>query len=238
MKFNEAEDKVQNIKPKKYQKSKGYNLEKHIIAIYRYDNLSICMMAPGTKGDFKHLSTLVNDGVNQTSWCIRIYNTNNKWTAQIAPNSLANSIDINMSEILNKFKSEVDISSTLHTGIISSIDKNNVEKTILKLIEIFRDKKLHIDNFEINKKFTLKNNSKIFKLEYSDIKVNDIDTIKKYLNIYKTLKEKKIDDPLLNEMDITILNVKSKETLLELSKKYLTEHERIDIAMKFILRNK
>jgi len=237
MKFNEAEDKIQKIKPKEYSKSTGYNSEKYLRAIYRYDNLSICVMSPGTKGDFKYLSTLVSNGENQTSWCIRVYNTNNKWTAQIASNSLVKNIDINMSEVLNKFDQNLEISSTLHTGIISSINKKLIEDAILNLIKIFRDNKLNTDKFEINKKYILKNNSNKFKLEYdiSEIKINDVDMIKKYLNIYKILKEKKIDDILLNQMNITTLNLKNKEILLELSKKYLTEHERISIAMKFML---
>ena len=240
MKFNEAEDKIEEIKPKKYSKSKGYNSEKYLRVIYRYDNLSICVMSPGTKGDFKYLSTLVSDGENQTSWCIRVYITNNKWTAQIAPNSLIENVDINMSEILDQFDSNINVSSTLHTGIISSINKENIESAINKLIEIFRNKKLNTDNFEINKKYILKNNSNKFKLEYniSEIKINDINMMKKYLKIYLILKEKKIDDISLNQINITKLDLKGKEVLFKLSKKYLTEHERINIAMKFMLKDK
>jgi len=242
MKFNEAEQKIQEVEKKNYSKSSGWSSEKSLRSVFRYDNISICLMSPGTKGDLKYLSTLINDGKEQTSWCIRVYYTNSKWGAQIVPNSLIDKLDINISisEIFERFKryKNLEYNSTLHVGSIYSKDRDVIQKAVISLIKELRDKKLNgTDKLQINTKYTLKNNSKRFLLEYdtSAIKVDDIPTIKKYATIYKKLIEKQLDDIQLKQVDIEKLNINDKEILFNLSRKYLTEHERIQIAMRFML---
>ena len=181
MKFNEAEQKIKEVKHKNFSKKSGYSSEKNIRSVFRYDNLSIILMAPGSKGDFKYLSKLINDGRKQTSWCIRIYYTNGKWGVQLAPNINIDKgdIEINVSELFNKFN-DADIYSTLHTGTALSQSKDVIEHIVVKLIDSIRKNELNSpEMYNIDHKYTLKNNSDRFILEYylSDIKINDDSTL-------------------------------------------------------------
>ena len=73
-----------------------------------YKNFAIYLMKLGTKGNFKEIAKLANDGKEQMSWVCRIYYTNNIWTIQIASNPNLPKQEINLLEIFSILLKSLD----------------------------------------------------------------------------------------------------------------------------------
>lgn len=233
--------KFENIKEKQYTKQIDKNYKKYhsdnVTLISLYPNVAVYLMKIGTKGDFKYLSTLANNGKEATSWAIRIYFTSNKWTAQVAPHSEINkeNITINMNDVIESLE-DVEKFSTLHIATIKSEDKSNIEKAIQAIISKLQNIKISgIENISINKNYIYQYTTTPYKIIHSSI-TDHKSSNNKYIYLLKEIKKKNISDieiKKINDLKES-LNEENKKLILFLSQKYLTEAERIKIAMKFL----
>ena len=109
MKFEEIKS-LQTPKENYSQKviKKG-KISLNIKSIRRYNNFSIILMQPETKGSLRDLSMLINDGNKPCSWTSRITFHDNEWKISIAPYSEIdkNNITINVFEEINKKISDI-----------------------------------------------------------------------------------------------------------------------------------
>lgn len=243
MKFNEVQEKSKYIKSNKQLRKINRDLE-NIFSLHLYNCVAICLMKPGTKGNFKHISTLVNNGIEPASWTIRIFFTNGMWGAQVAPHSEIDKSDINISvvSILDKFANNTDIElfANLHMGTIRSSNENIIEEVVNYLIEELKDKRLkNIETFKIEHRYTSSNSHKRYKIGYSLHSAENIDeqTISKYVSILIKLLSKNLTDKERKKIQFIKnrkLAIEDKKYLLRLSQRYLTQSERIRIAMSYI----
>lgn len=242
MRFDEAKQKAKDIEKRdlKSQKKK-YQSVSNIASVTLYENVAVYLMKPGTKGNFKYISTLANNGKEAISWAIRVYYTTGKWSAQVAPHPGIDKSDINVSisEILDKYEKRSDVESfaNLHIGTVRSEKEKVVENAINYLISELRDKKLKgVENFILNEHYTLQSSTQPYKIVYNLNKIQNRGSEKKYRIIQKFLVDKQIrksEREKLNSIQES-LTTEDKEFLYGMSKKYLSESERIRIAMIYM----
>ena len=241
MRFNDIEFK--NEKKKEFLKEKS--IISNISKIDLYDNIAVYLMKPGCKGNFKEIAKLANNGKEAISWSIRVFFTNGNWTVQVAPYPDLDKEDINISIlglIDNQYKKSRSLKyfGNLRIGTIKTPKKNIAEKSINFLISNLKDKKLKgIESFEIDHKYSLKNSSKNYKILYNLDAISNTSeqTINKYKKIFSLVKERvdnRKDLIRLNKIDFSNMSVEDKEVLFLMSRKFLTESERIKIAMAFM----
>jgi hypothetical protein len=229
-------------------KNSGDQSEENIADIKLYENVAVYLMKPGTKGNFRYISTLANNGESPISWSIRVFFTAGKWNAQIAPHSEIDKalIDIDVASIVQKFESpEIESLANLHFGNIRSSSEKAVQDAVNFLIENFKDKKLlGIETYKVFPNYTLEETNSTYEILY-DLKPVDPQSEKfshnKYAAIYRTLAQKNLSEKdtfAFKRISVSRLNEFDKLALLNLSQKYLSQAERIKIAMKFIEESK
>ncbi len=214
---------------------------------FRFKNVGIFITSKKNL-PFKFISSLLNDGVYPVSFTIKIYYTNETWNLQmgIHPNA---ETDFSLYKVLWKFTEKYDEIEVIGHDRVASIlhidTKDEVEKIVKNLIKVFKDVKLIISDFHINSEFKKPESHEFYISSYYSTNIDD-SAYKKFINIINELHKNYLDENeikklqsiryrLLNEKFIT---EKSKNYLNTLMKKYLTEHERISIAMKYLYNKK
>jgi hypothetical protein len=158
---NSSRDKKNGIFEIEYD-----NVEK----IYRYDNVGVLLMKKGTKGNFRILSTLINDGIYPCSWAVRVFYTKNSWTINVAPHDSVDKtkFDINLLEFFAELSE--DYKSIKYFGYKTFISfdeirsKSVVEKIVQAIVEELKDLKLEIVHPVLYLDFK-KENSKDFRIK-------------------------------------------------------------------------
>lgn len=248
MKFKEAEDKFKKIhlEQTKREESKISNTVNNIYSYKLFGPTAVIFMKPETKGNFKYISTLINDGKEVASWTMRVYYTNRKWSAQIAPHPEIDKKDISISivDLLEKEinDDEIEILANNHMGTIRCSDGYKIEKVINIILKELKNHRFkNVENFKIHKEFTTQSINEEYKINFSlntETKKAKIESLKKYVHILILLLEKQITDDekkYLYEMTKKQLSDDDKESLLLLSYKYFNQSERIKLAMNYML---
>lgn len=194
----------------------------NIKEIKLYTNLAIYIMEFGTKGNFKEIAKLANDGNEQMSWVIRIYYTNNVWTIQLAINPSLPKQHLDLLTIGEKIVHKNDnLSGNLHLITIKSNYKSHIELLVNYFISFFKEKRIDgIEKFDIIKKYTC---------EYTTSKFS-IDTVKE-LDDYSYKKNLIIISYLTNKCP---LEDDEKEQLIKISKTFFKSHKLSDKQNKII----
>lgn len=255
MKFNNLKfEEEKKIVLPSHKKNSIFEIEySNIENIYRYDNVGVILMKKGTKGNFRILSTLINNGEYPVSWIIRIHFTKNCWTISVAPHDTIdkNNYDINLVEFFEKYSSELKNIKYLGYKTYVCFDeiksKKLVEKIVNYIISELREIRLEIVHPVLYLDFKKESSNKEFRIKSSyldeDEEVPD-STYKKYLTIIKMLfndaseSEKiiieKIGNRLIKEKKLPNEN---KEYLDSLSEKYISQNDRISISLKNLIDN-
>jgi hypothetical protein len=249
MKFNEVNKSTKETSPE-ITSSKSHNkmTQEHIIqSMYRYDNIGVYVMKDGKKGFFKDLASYINDGKTPTSWAIKVSNSDG-WHIQFGINPQVDFLknDIFLSDIISTFAEKFDgikVDGTRKAVIISQIkDKSQAESIVNKLVSTFRLIDLDLSDESINPLFTLESSNTKFKIEgfYSDNSIDD-ESIKKFKTIIKKLSQVSMskDDSITFNKIKNKKKFSQKEKLIidQLMKDYLTTHDRVSIAMKYLDRS-
>lgn len=248
MKFEEI--KKLKTPQKKYSKKelKKTNSSLNIKSIRRYNNLSVILMYPKTKGSLRNLSLLVNDGNKSCSWTSRITFYKNEWIISIAPYSELDkkNIAINVFEEMDKEFKNIDniyINGSLHVVFLKTNKKKDVEKIINHAISVFSDNEIQgIRNFPINQKYNIQNTENNYKLIYDYAPIKDNKLIIKNKTLLSSIKKQNVSDKdiaLLSTVEEKINNndiISNTELdiINELSVKYCSNKERLQIAIKFM----
>jgi len=241
MKFEEIKNLT--TPPKKYSKKEIFKIKSslNIKSIKRYDNLAIILMNPGVKGSLKQLSNLVNDGEKNCSWIIRITFKDNEWVISIASyNGIdRKNININIFNIINKFKDISNITGNNYIGFIKTENKKVVEDIVNNLIsEISNNEIQDIKNFPINNKFNINNSQHEFKISYNysnneNINLKELETIN--LLLQRDIPQQDIDNILLLKENINNITSEDLNYLNILSHKYISNQDRLNVAIKFMI---
>ena len=239
-------DEIKNLKTpeKKYSKKEIYKSKTslNIKSIKRYNNLAIILMNPEIKGSLKYLSNLVNDGEKNCSWTIRITFKNNEWLISIASYNGVDreNITIDIISIIEQFKNlATSITGNKYIGFIKLNNKENIEKIINSLIKEISDNEIQgIRDFPINDKFNISEATHEFKFiyNYSDnknINLKELELIK--ILLQQNLPQKDIDNILEIKQRINNITFNDLNYLNQLSNKYLTNQDRLNIAIKFMI---
>lgn len=248
MKFNKAEKIKIRIFKKKPLPKKDVTIN-NIQNFHIYNNLSIFLMKPETKGNFKDISLLASDGKYPTSWTIRLSITKGCWQLYFGPHPQAEKPDINIRQLFEDNFSGVDISGYLYVCIVKSIDKNKMEEIIEFLIKNFNNNKLVIKDYIININYIKANTVEKYKIHYNvkEVKQYDKETYKKYLlliehimnhkNISKEEQEivKQISKFLFKNK---ILTERHTSVLNKYTNKYVSQRDKIKIAITYLQRGK
>jgi len=234
--------------------AKSHEIEfENIESFYRYDNISVLLMKKGTKGNFRFLSTIVNDGKYPCSWCVRVHYTKGHWTISVAPHDTINKekFDANLLDSFEAYSKEIKAKYYGYKTYICFDDiksKAVVEKIVSHVIEELRQLKLDIEHPILYLDYKKdESNQKDFhiKSDYFD----DQDLVsegveEKYLKTIKLLIEsateeeqvkiEKIGRKLISEK---ILPEENKEFLDQLSEKYIPDQKRISISLSNLLNS-
>jgi hypothetical protein len=243
MKFDNIEKEKESFSVKKNLNKKTisdlYSLEQ--FPSFRFGAVGVFITSKRNV-PFKLLSSIINDGEHPVSWTVKVYFSKNVWNVQIGVHPNASS-SISLYSVLEKFQSQYEgIEITGHNNVASIIGidtTENAEKITRNLVHVFKDVKLEISDFEIIEAFTLpESNSFRIPHDYTpsvdDTSVTKFKAAIKALHSYSLEEDEssilsKIENRLLHEKYIS---EKGKKYLLYLMKKYLSDHERISIAMK------
>lgn len=234
MKFQSIPENENAVFDKKTDVSKIDLTEDNIATINRYDNVAVVLMKPGTKGDFFNLSTLINDGVICCSWTIRVFYTQGQWNAQLAPHrDVRKNIDVNLFDLISYLSDnkEVIVHSSTHVASFKTQNEKFLQDIINALIGELKDNRISgIEQCEVNKKYSIENSKLPYVIMYN-IHKSSSNAKTKYNLLYELLVDRKID---VSSVNMNKLDVEDKKEILILSKKFLTQSDRIKIAMKFI----
>jgi len=254
MKFNNLnlDDEKKIILPS-HKKNSIFEIEySNIEKFYRYDNIGVILMKKGTKGNFRILSTLINDGKYPCSWSIRVHYTKNHWTISVAPHDTVDKskYDMNLVEFFQSYADSLKNVKYLGYKTYVNFDeirsKSVIEKIVNFVVDELREIKLEIFHPILYLDFN-KENSKDFRIKSSylddDEEVSD-SVYEKYLTIMKTI----IDDVSSEEKNIVEkigsrlmsdkkLPNENKEYLDSLSEKYISQEKRISISLRNLINN-
>jgi hypothetical protein len=246
MKFKKASE----IETKRFNKPKSLiKIDQTVDNIFDtklYTNVAIYLMKHGTKGNFKYISTLLNDGTYPASWSIRISFIKDYWELYFAPHPDAEKLNLNIRELFEEMKlPNVEILGNLHVGIIRSENKEVIEFIINFVIKQFADKKLKINIKEpLNKKHTKQICTSPYKLKYKVLEKTQFDskTYKKYLLMIDILMkqslEKKEKDEIIKISKILFKEKKidssDKKTLNGFIDKHVSQRDKIRVAIKYL----
>jgi len=210
-------------------------------------------MKKGTKGNFRILSTLINDGEYPSSWTIRIHYTKNFWTINVAPHDTIdkNKYEINLIEFFDKYSKELNNIKYFGYKTFISFDqiksKNVLEKIVNHIISELKDIKLEILHPVLYLDFKKENCLKDFRIKSSYLDEDEIiseSLYEKYLTIIKTIiSEISLDEKVIVEkignrlMKDKKLPNENKEYLDMLSEKYITQEKRISISLRNLINN-
>lgn len=246
MKFN-TNEKNEYFSVKKNLNKKTisdlYNIEN--LPSFRFDNIGVFLTSKKNI-PFKLLSSVINNGDYPVSWTMKIYHNNNEWAVQLGvhPNAENN---ISLYGILEKFKEKFEVETTGHNNVASIVrikNKNEVEKIAKSIIKLFRDVKLEINDFDIIEAFTLENSDNFY-IPDNDGNL-DSPSLSKFKESIKIISKYSLDEEeekILKKINGRLssekyISEKGKDYLNNLMKKYLTEHERISVAMKSLYKGK
>lgn len=255
MKFNNLKfEEDKKIVLPSHKKNSIFEIEySNIEKFYRYDNIGLILMKKGTKGNFRILSTLINDGTYPTSWTIRIHYTKNFWTISVAPHDTIdkNKYDVNLVDFFSEYSSELKNIKYLGYKTFVSFDeiksKSVVEKITNYIISELKDMKLEITHPVLYLDFKKEDCLKDFRIKSSYLDEDEevsSSVYEKYLTIMKTIMEEitssertiveKIGNRLMNEKKLPNEN---KEYLDTLSEKYISQEKRISISLRNLINN-
>lgn len=253
MKFDQVKNSPQKDEKNKTElkTKKRQSTQKHIIDyMLRYGNVGVYIMKNNKKGVFHEISTYINDGNRPASWALKIFHTDD-WYIQFGINANADFTknDIFLSEIFSVFEEKyenLEISGNRKVVLISGFgDRHQVEQVSNYIINMFKDIELDFTDSEINSEFTLNNSSKSLRIVgfYSENK-KDEESQKKFERIVKKLSAVRLSSTDEKNLSIVRNKIKQGKNLKEkdksildgLMKDYLSDHDRISIAMKY-LRN-
>lgn len=250
MKFDDVksfeEDKKKDIDIKK---TTPPQTQKHVINyMYRFGNVGVYIMKNGKKGLFREISTYINDGEKPTSWALKIYHTDG-WYIQFGINANVDFTknDIFLSEMFSVFKEKyenIEISGNRKMVIISEIeDRHQVEHIANYIVNTFKDIELDFADAEVFPLFTMEEFNKPLRIIgfYSD-SGKDEESHKKFENIVEKLSSIQLSATDDKNFKIVSSKIKSSKPLKEkdksildgLMKDYLSDHDRISIAMKYL----
>ena len=255
MKFNNLkfEEEKKIILPS-HKKNSIFEIEySNIEKFFRYDNVGVILMKKGAKGNFRILSTLINNGEYPVCWSIRVHFTKSHWTISVAPHDTIdkNKYDINLVEFFKDYSLELKNIKYLGYKTYICFDeiksKSLVEKIVNYVISELRDIRLEIVHPVLYLDFKKENSIKDFRIKSSyldeDEEVSD-SVYEKYLTIMKTLMSditesekiivEKIGNRLMNEKRLPNEN---KEYLDSLSEKYISQDKRISISLRNLINN-
>lgn len=223
---------------------KPYNEKDNIFDVKLYNNVGIYLMEPETKGNFKYISTLLNNGIKPASWSIRISIVKGFWELYFGPHPEAQKLDLNIRELFEGMNlNNVEISGTFNVGIIKTEKKQVVEYITNFLINQFKDIELKIQFSDLNKKYKRKSitNKYIIEHKINNIQKFDNKTLYKYIAMIELLlKNKEIKElttiktfynKLKKEKN---LDRKDKLILDDLIEKYINQRDKIQIAIKYL----
>lgn len=246
MKFDNTTNKENSFSIKKNLNKKTisdlYTLED--FPSFRFGNVGVFITSKKNI-PFKLLSSTINDGKKPVSWTVKVYYSNS-WNVQIGVHPNASS-KISLYSVLEKFKEKYEgVKVVGHNNVASILDiesKNDVESIVKNLVHVFKGVELEIKDFEIIEAFTLDESEKFY-ISQNYSKSVDGASYSKFKSAIKSLRkysldgeEKKILDKIENRLiHEKFITDKGKKYLLNLMKKYLTEHERISIAMKSLYK--
>ena len=211
-----------------------------------YKNFAIYIMKPGTKGYFKEVAKLANDGLEQLSWVSRIYYTNNVWTIQLAANPSLPKQELNFLSIGEKIVHKDDtLSGNLHLITIKSKYKSHIEILVNYFISFFKENRIDgIEDHELTEKYTRKYSTGKFSIDFVKSSPDlDNDKYKKYLIVIHFLINNCILDEDEKEQLIKIsktffkthsLSDKQTNFIDSLSDLYITQSQKIKMAMNFL----
>lgn len=248
MKFDEIpkEKETPEVKTKKSKGIKSYD-SSEIKEMYRVGNIGVYIMKHGKKGVFKDISRLINDGKKPTSWSIKIAsNPDRTWMIQVGihPDVDIGKTDIYLESIFEPFREKFDdIEIFGHRKIVTLNKIDDVKKlnSILRLIiSMFKDYELDFEHIEIDPVFSMEESKSNIKI--SEGEMYDAKSSTKFIQIIKKISSMKMSRQDRNELnriykkikEKRILSEKDKLSLNNLSEIYLTTHERVSIAMKYL----
>ncbi len=251
MKFNDI--KTEDKKILKTNKSKNtFTQNSSIIEHwYRFGTVGVYIMKNGKKGLFREIASYANDGKKPTSWAMKIYHTD-KWHLQfgIHPNADITKNDIFLTEIFSVFEEKyeyLEITGNRKVVLFTEFEsKKEVEDVANYIIEMFKNIELDFINEIINPNFITQENQGKLKIigYFSDGKSDKasqqkfIDMVNRLNNISMSGKDESnfniIKKRILQKV---ILSSKDKQVLNDLLKEYLSDHDRISIAMKYLKKD-
>jgi hypothetical protein len=249
MKFTNASDQpVSEHVPPKLLKQMNGSIES-LVDIKLYPNVAVYLMKPGTKGYFKYIATLANNGEEAASWAIRVFFTNNSWTLQVAahPDIDPHKIKINIYEILEQGIADDSIKTygNLHFASMVTPVKLKIENAVNLFIEKLADCKIPgIESASINKKYTFQYSTVKYRINYTPVVVNPFNekNVAKYNAIIRALKNKPLGENELKFINRISKKLESGKTLIkkehrlfnEMSQDHLSQNEKIKIAIAFL----
>lgn len=212
---------------------------------FRFDNVGVFLTSKKNI-PFKLLSSVLNDGEYPVSWTIKIYYNNDGWAIQIGVHPNANN-NISLYGIIEKYKEKFPVEITGHNNVASILkikNRKDAEKIAKSVIKLFRDVRLEITDFDIIDAFVLDNSDDFYIPDGRG--TPDTNSISKFKEAIKLIKKhpiEKEEDRIINKINNRLtsekyISEKGKDYLNSLMKKYLTEHERISVAMKSLYRRK
>jgi len=251
MKFNDVKN-ISEGETKKVvinQKQTELNIQKNVIDyMFRYGNVGVYIMKNGKKGLFREMASYINDGVTPTSWALKISNSDG-WSIQfgINPNADFSTNDIYLGEILSIFEKKYDnvnVNGNNKVVLISGVaSRHEAEEISNYIIKTFKDIELDFNDMTIYQEFNIEESIKPLRIIgfYAENKIDE-QSHKKFISIveklspvkmslddtviFKKIKAKISIDEILTEGDRLQLN--------DLMKDYLSTHDRVSIAMKYL----
>jgi hypothetical protein len=248
MKFVKASDQPlhEHLPPKLLKQMNGSI--NSLMDIKLYPNVAIYLMKPGTKGYFKYIATLANNGIEAASWSIRVFFTNNCWTLQVAPHPEIDphQITINLYEILENVKDDtVKTYGNLHFASMTTTTKSKIETVVNLFVEKLATCKIPgVESQPIDKKYSMSFSNSKYRIHYNPVVVNPFNekNVAKYNAILRALKNKALDENELKFINRISKKLESGKPLIkkehrlfnEMSQDHLSQNEKIKIALAFL----
>lgn len=249
-KATETQEKIKKAYSKLLEREKFKQSADSIADFKRFNNIAVYLMKFNVKGNFKYISNLVNDGEKPCCWSIRICFINRSWMIQIAPHPKIDKskLGINLKNFLEDLNIDHKIRGYLHVGTVENIsDKEAVEDIVNTLIDEFKNKFIEgLEDEEIDEKYTIDSSEIEYKIPSRFKEQFTQESFLKYLKMIKSLNDnidkipkkhqKRIKEIFFNLKNDHYISKENRNWINDVIKKYLSEKERIKIAMSFLSR--